>query len=229
MQKWSFLALAALLAGAVTACGDDTTAPAATAELRVVHASADAPSVDVLVDGTAALSNVPFTAFSEYLSVPAGTRRLQVRASGTNTIVIDAGAPLAPGRQYTVVALNEVAMIEPLVLTDDNSAPAAGSVKVRLVHASPVAGAVDIYVTGPNADLSMAAPTLAGVPFKGVSDYLEVPAGTYQIRVVPAGTKTVALDSGPVTLTAGQIRTVIAVDAPGGGAPVGAIVLPDLG
>lgn len=229
MKKWRLLALAALAAGAVTACGDDATAPAQTADVRVVHASADAPSVDVLVDGAVALSDVPFKAFSDYLGVPAGTRRLQVRAAGTSTIVIDASAALDAGRQYTVIALNEVGMIEPLVLVDDNTSPAAGNVKVRLIHASPTAGPVDIYVTAPNADLSTTAPTLSNVPFKAVSAYLEVPASTYQIRVVPAGTNSVALDSGPVTLDAGQIRTVIAVDAQGGGLPVGAIVLADRG
>jgi hypothetical protein len=86
---------------------------------------------------------------------------------------------------------------------------------------------VDIYVTAPGADLTTATPVLTGVAFGDVADYLEVPAGEYQVRITPAGTKTVAIDSGALTLESGQVRTAIAVDAPGGGAPFDLIVLAD--
>jgi hypothetical protein len=220
---------AALLATlAIAGCDDDDpVAPPATAQLRVVHASPDAPNVDVLVDGAAALTDVPFRAASEYLEVPAGSRNLEVRAAGSSTVVIDQDASIVAGRAYTVIATGPVASIAPLVLEDDLASPAAGNVKLRLVHASPTAGNVDIYVTAPGADLATAAPTLTNVPFRAASEYLEVPAGTYRVRITPVGTKTVAIDANGVALTAGQIRTAIAVDAPGGGAPLGAILLAD--
>ena len=223
-------ARALLLAAALVTAGcddDDPTSPATTAQLRVVHASPDAPAVDVLVDDATALTNVAYKASSAYLEVPAGTRNLQVRAAGTSTTVIDADAALATGESYTVLATGRLASIAPLVLEDDLTAPAAGNVRVRLVHASPTAGTVDIYVTAPGASIATAAPTLAGVPFRAASAYLEVPAGTYRVRVTPTGTKTVALDVNDVALAAGQVRTAIAVDAPGGGTPLGVIVLAD--
>jgi hypothetical protein len=61
-----------------------------------------------------------------------------------------------------------------------------------------------------------------------VAGYLEVPAGDYQVRVAPAGTKVVAIDSGTLTLESGDVRTAIAVDTPGGGAPFDLLVLADL-
>ena len=127
-----------------------------------------------------------------------------------------------------MVAANKVASIEPLVLADDNTAPASGKVKVRIVHGAPSAPAVDVYVTAPGASLTSATPTLSKVPFKGVSAYLPVDAGSYQVRVTVAGTKTVAIDSGKVDLAAGQIRTIVAVDNAGGGSPFGAVILADL-
>jgi hypothetical protein len=60
------------------------------------------------------------------------------------------------------------------------------------------------------------------------SGYLGVPAGSYEAYVTPTGTTTVAIDSGALTLGAGQIRTAVALDAPGGGAPFTAIILKDL-
>jgi hypothetical protein len=181
----------------------------------------------VLVDNSAALTNVAYKAASNYLEVPSGSRNLKVRATGTTTVVIDQTATLDQGSAYTVIATGRVASIAPLVLTDDQTSPAAGNVRLRLVHASPSAGNVDIYVTTTTADITTATPTLANVAFRVASNYLEVPAGTYRVRITPAGTKTVAIDVNNVALTAGQVRTAVAVDAPGGGTPLGAILLAD--
>jgi len=134
---------------------------------------------------------------------------------------------LADGTDYTVIASDLVAQITPIVLQDDNTAPAAGNARVRAIHGAPSAPSVDIYVTAPDADLATATPVLTGVAFGDVADYLEVPAGEYQVRITPAGTKLVAIDSGALTLESGQVRTAIAVDAPGGGAPFDLLVLAD--
>ena len=121
-----------------------------------------------------------------------------------------------------------VADIAPIVLEDDRTAPSTGNIKVRAVHGAPGAPAVDIYVTAPGADIATATPALTNVPFGAASDYLEVPAGSYQVRVTPAGSKTVVIDSGALSLAAGQVRTAIAVDSPGGGAPFDLLVLEDV-
>jgi len=194
----------------------------------VVHASPDAPAVDVLVDGAEVLSDVPFRAASDYLDVAAGTRNLKVNAAGTGTSVIDADVTLVDRTGYTVIASGLVAEIAPIVLEDDASAPAAGTVRIRAIHGAPSAPAVDIYVTAPGADLASATPVLTDVAFGDAADYMDAPAGEYQVRVTPAGTRTVVIDSGALTLTSGQVRTAIAVDAPGGGAPFDLLLLADL-
>jgi hypothetical protein len=212
-------------------CSDDDnggTGPTTQAGVRVVHASPDAPNVDVLVDDAQVLSAVPYLGSSSYLEVPSGTRNVKVNAAGTSTTVINADLPLTAGTDYTVIAGGLVSSIEPLVLTDDRTAPPAGNVKVRAVHGAPSAPAVDIYVTAPGADLQAATPALSNVPFGAASDYLTVPAGDYQVRVTPAGSKTVVIDSGLLTLAAGQVRTAIAVDNPGGGAPFDFLFLDDM-
>ena len=230
LRKPTTIALALLAATALTACDDDDdelTAPGTTAQLRVVHASPDAPNVDVLVDNASVLTNVAYKTASNYLPVTSGSRNLKVRAAGSTTVVIDQNAALAQGTYYTVLATGRVASIAPIVLTDDQTNPASDNVRVRLVHASPTAGNVDIYVTTPTADIATASPTVPNVAFRAVSNYLEVPAGTYRVRITPVGTKTVAIDVNNVALAAGQVRTAVAVDAPGGGAPLSAILLAD--
>jgi hypothetical protein len=164
-------------------CGDD-----GKARLRIVHASPDAPNVDVLVDGNAVASNVAYQASSAYLDLSAKEHKIEVRPTGTQTSVINQNVTVADKKDYTALAIGRVANIELLVLEDDNTAPASGQIKLRLVHASPSAGNVDIYVTAPGDDINTAQPTLTNVAFKAASDYLAVPAGSYQVRVTPTGT-----------------------------------------
>jgi hypothetical protein len=152
---------------------------------------------------------------------------VQVNAAGTTTSVIDEDIDLADGTDYTIIASGLVESIQPLVLTDDNSAPASGNVRVRAIHGAPSAPAVDIYVTAPGVDLAEATPVLSGVGFGDIADYVEVPAGNYQVRATLAGTTTVVIDSGTLTLVSGQVRTAIAVDAVDGGAPFNLLLLSD--
>ncbi len=230
-MKLQLLTLLLATSALTAACSDDNnnnTAPDGQARVRVVHASPDAPAVDVLVDDAVALSNVPYLAASDYVELADGGHNVKVNAAGTPTTVIDTSVDLADGTDYTVIASGLVDAIEPIVLTDDNSTPPAGTARVRAIHGAPSAPAVDVYVTAPDADLETASPVLSNVAFGDVADYLEVPAGDYQVRVTAAGTKTVVIDSGALTLASGQVHTAIAVDAAGGGAPFDLLVLQDV-
>jgi hypothetical protein len=227
-MKLKLLTLLFAASAVATGCSDDdNTGPAGEARVRVVHASPDAPEVDVLVDDAEVLSEVPYLAASDYLDLSAGDHNLKVNAAGTSATVIDADVTLADGTDYTVIAGGPVAAIEPIVLEDDNSAPSSGNARVRAIHGAPSAPEVDVYITAPGADITEVTPTLGAVAFGDVADYLEVPAGDYQVRVTLAGTKTVAIDSGALSLASGQVRTVIAVDAAGGGVPFDLLLLED--
>jgi hypothetical protein len=194
----------------------------------VVHASPDAPNVDVYVDSNVVAQNVPYATASQYLDASSGTHTIKITPAGSTTAVTSVSQNFTSKTDYTALAVGDVSNISILALQDDNTAPASGQIKLRVVHASPSAGPVDIYVTAPGTDINTETPTLTNVPFKGVSQYLAVPAGSYEVRVTPTGTKVVAIDSGTVALTAGQIRTAVALDAAGGGTPLQAIVLADL-
>ena len=170
--------------------GSDDDAGAA---VRVVHASPDAPNVDVYVDGSKVLSDVPFRAVSDYLSLEAGTYTVKITAAGDPETVAFEGDVTVEDADYTVAAVGELSedTFAPLVLEDAPSAPAEGKAQVRLVHASPDAPAVDVTVKG--AELTL----FDGVEFGEHSDYVEVPAGDYTLEVRGATEK----DDGDVVAT----------------------------
>jgi len=204
------LAPVALIAAVITALmafGSGVSAQT-TSRVRVLHASPDAPAVDVYVDGVEAISDLSFNEITDYVSLPSGPHAIKVypaAANGTGTPVIDVPAlNLEAGKDYTVAAVGPLAAIEPLVLGDDNTAPAAGKAHIRVVHASPDAPNVDIFAEG----AGVLIPDLA---FKEASAYLPVDAGAYDLEVRPAGTTDVALDLNDVQLEAGKVYTVFAV------------------
>lgn len=199
----------------------------ARARIRVVHASPDAPEVDVLVNDGVVLADVPFKVGSDYLTVLSDTYNVKVNAAGTAMSVIDADLKIAAATDYTVAAVNFLNQIEPLVLVDNNALPASGNAKLRLVHAAPSAQRVDVYITAPAADISMMEPSFEDFAFKNNSGYLEVPAGSYQVRVTLPDTKTVAIDTGAVALMDGQVRTAFALDPAGASDSFGVLLLED--
>ncbi len=212
----------------LSACGDGHVAPS----LRAVHASPDGPRVDILVDGQK-IADATYKASTAFQPVSDGTRRVQVNVSGSSpaVTVIDANVATEPGRRYTVFAVDKVARIAPLVVEDQGDTPAAGQVKLRVVHAAPDAPAVDVYVTAPQASLTGTSPTLSFafkqvVPASGRPG-LQVPAGDYRIRVTPAGAASnVIFDSGTVPLAAGADLLLAAVADTGTASPISLLVLP---
>lgn len=195
------------------------------ARVRAVHASPDAPLVDVLVNDTIpAWTGVPFEAVSDYETLPAATYNIKVvpTSGGPDTAVIDADVNLFYNRDYTVIALGLLDDIEPLVLEDKNIPSPPNKARIRFVHTVSDAPAVDIAVTG--------GPILfENIAFKEVGDYIKVPANTYDLEVRLAGTDTIVLDLPGVSVMGGTTYTVYATGAldPAIMAPLNAIISVD--
>jgi hypothetical protein len=177
--------------------------------LNVVHASPDAPAVDVYVDGAKALGDLAFGTASGWVALPAGEHQIQVTAAGAEieTAVIDADVTLDDGAAYEVAAIGLLAEIEPQVHQVNLSAIGAEDEpmsRVRVVHASPDAPAVDVAVKGGDV-------LIENLAFPEASDYLSVPAASYDLEVRPTGTTDVALDLPGVEFEAGMVYTIYAI------------------
>ena len=208
MVRLRRVAAAVLAVGMLFALAS-TSLAAGTANVRVLHASPDAPAVDVYLDDNIvdALTNVPFGVISDYLKVPAGAHNVKVYATGTTSSpVIDADLTLAAGKAYTVAATGAVADIKAQVLQDDPK-PVASKANVRVVHFSADAPAVDIATAGSAVDEAV----VKNLAYPDATDYLALPGGTYDLEVRLAGETTVALALPNVKVQDGRAYSVFAV------------------
>jgi hypothetical protein len=196
--------------------------------LRVGHLSPDTPDVDVVVNGGVYLADVPFPAVTDIAALPADTYNVAVQAAGNPGVVPIGPVDLAleAGTWYSVLAVDFFNNIEPLILTDD-ARPVATNAKVRIVHASPTAQDVDIYLTAPEAGIADVEPTLPSVPFKANTGYLALAEGDYDVTVTLPGTKDIAIGPATISIANGGVYTAIARDPLPGQMEFGLIVLAD--
>lgn len=215
----------ALAAGVLTlslllaACGDNDGNN--DSDLRVIHTSKDAPPVNVRVDNRQVISDLDYATSSGYVEVRSGTNSVAVEAiiPGGNADVITVPAlEFENNQRYNVLAINDTATIEALVVAESAAAPSATEVAIAVVHASTNAGAVDVYVSAPGALLNGSNPTFT-VDYKGVVDAGALPADLYQIRVALQGEldpdANAVYDSGTIDLSgyAGEKLLIAAISS----------------
>ena len=83
--------------------------PPGHAMIRLIHASPDAPGIDVAVKGcTTLFGNVNYLHSTEYLAVSAGAYDLVFKLAGTDTVMLDLnGAHLRAGMIYDVISMGQ--------------------------------------------------------------------------------------------------------------------------
>jgi hypothetical protein len=183
--------------------------PTATARLQVAHLAPFAASAPVTIklNGVTALTNFDYGDSTAYIDLPEGT------------------VDLTGGSDYTAIAIGD-GVNQPLslkALLDNNTAPAAGNFKLRLGHLAPFANTL----AGTTADVRLDDGTviLNDVVFGDVAGYLELAAGTYDLKITTPDGGTTLIDLAPVSFTAGQIVSTFAVGE-GSNQPLGGYALP---
>lgn len=217
-----------LLLPFIVACSDSDNddngggADPAPAQLRVTHASPDAPAVNVYVDGELALEAVDFKQSSGLIPfADAGSVGVEVRGilpDGSEVTVIGpVDLALMSGERTDVLAFGTLfdaggdINIAPWVLDPVEIDTDISDVRVGVAHAATGVGAVDIYVTAPGAVLSNQSPIDADFGDAAGPVAIE-PDTDYRVRITPDGTTDVVFDSGVLNFPAGTELLLVAVD-----------------
>jgi len=194
----------------------------ATAAIRVLHTVTAVPAVDVLVDGEVVVTALAAGAASAFLPVADGARSLAFRTTGTASAGPAHRVTLRVGDSITVLTIDSATVLNPWVLTDSGAVVPANRSKVRALHFAGAAPAIDIWRTQPD----WPDPVTFMFPhgYREITPYVESDPGSWTVLVstlqraggVPALLDTLLITEG-ILVPAGASRTVIVLDAPGGG------------
>jgi hypothetical protein len=128
-------AIAALLSLSACDNNDDVEEMQNQANVMVVHASPDAPSVDLYVDNNKVnTSALTFPNYSGYLKANAGTRNIKVTAVGSTTGLLEAPVPITAATNTSIFAFNRLATQGVVVVSDNLTTPASRQEHVRFLH-----------------------------------------------------------------------------------------------
>lgn len=190
-------------------------------KLRVMHLAPDAPALDVKFNGMEIITDLRYSQITEYFEVveeetettvfrddevlPVATETLTFDAGKTNTLYF-----------YEEDDDDEVKL---LLVEDIREDPNPGQVRLKIGNLSPNAPSIDLYIVRPGESIRERDPD-ATVAFKAFSDYFEFNAGDFVVKVTEAGDKDVLVDTGTLTATAGETRTLVMFEKTGGGLPL---------
>jgi hypothetical protein len=197
-----------------------------TSQVRLLNASPGEAALTASLAGTTIGSGVQYGTASSYTSVTSGSPTLSVTDATTTNVIINQTISLGASGYYTILAGNYSSAINATVLMDNNTTPSSGSVSIRIVNASPLLGSADVYVLAPGTNLINTPATVSSLNFESASSYLTLNAGSYEVYFTQAGQKAAIIDSGALTFTSEQIRTVVGLNGQSGGYTTA--VLPDL-
>jgi hypothetical protein len=182
------LGAAALAVSALSGCQSIDVNSSNAALLRVFNASPDSTGFDFYTGKTLIVSNLGFSYQTTYVPLTPGTQTITTDQANSVQVLASSVASLGSQKNYTVITGNVSSNLQQTVFPDQNFAAPSGQIAVRVINEATRIGAVDIYLVPSGGKLSSTLPVAIGIPFNTNAGYMDIPAGTYSIAVLPTGT-----------------------------------------
>lgn len=187
---------------------------------RFLHASPDAPNVDIYVNAILVKENLPFKDAGNYFSMPAGKYHIDIYPSGNMvSTIITKKITVEAGMVNTFALIGTGNKLQLLPFQDQPGVP-NGETKLRFMNLSPDTPTADIAVN--KGDV-----VFPKVAYKKASSYLGLSPMTVNLEVREAGTKEVLLPIPNLQLKANESYTIAAVGFRQGETALEMIILND--
>lgn len=174
------------------------------AKVRFVNASMDASNVDIYVNGIRVLKDFPFKEMSSYLSLPAGKYQIDIYPAGNMvSTILSRKVVINQGKHYTLIFAGGVKNLRWVVLEDNPLVP-RGETKVKFIHLSHDAPALDIAVKDRDVIFS-------NLGFRQHTNYFALSPMTVDFEARIAGSSNIALSIPQVQLEPKNTYTILIV------------------
>ena len=200
----AILCAVTFLLGSCTGGGNGVTTVASTkASMRVVNLipNANAP-LNITLDGNSFASGVAFESIQPYQQINAITQNnptstIQANVAGSiSSLLTTTIVPLGE-TNYSYIMFGPVTQAVGQFINDTVIDSGAGNFNLRVINGAAGVGAIDVYLTPLSTDLNTVSPTIGGVGYGSPTGFATLPVGSFELRVTPAGSKTVIFDSLP--------------------------------
>lgn len=192
--------------------GTSTAPPAKEAQqrqnalVRVINAAPNAMAVDVFTDDQKSFEAVSFKHVTPYMEISDTRHTFRVRHAGKDADqpIAENSEGLVAGKHYTVLIMpgtNDMTTVS--IINDNIAAPPADKAQVRVIHASPDSGEVDIVDKSANKKL------FSGVNFERETTYMAVDPMKTTLEVRPEGQDTSVLTVPNANFEKGKYYTIV--------------------
>jgi hypothetical protein len=208
-------AAALAVALALSACENvaTTTQPSL---VRVIDASYIAPAINVTVEGNLLAANLGAGTITPYGTVAANdTAPIDITAATGGAAIVTTSGTLLPGHQHSVFLTDNGVAPNGYIVTileDQQIVAAQGHSAFRFLNQAAKTGAVDVYMVPAGATLATSIPIVTNLSVGGTAGYISFPSQTVTMVITPTGVIAPDYPSTPMTLTGGEVRTVLLMD-----------------
>ncbi|ACO86502.1 DUF4397 domain-containing protein [Clostridium botulinum] len=173
--------------------------------IRILHASPDAPAVDIYINDNLIYKGLSYKSFTEYMPLISMVYNIKVFPTGKKDVpLINKFFFIPPNSIYTIAATNFLKNIALFPILDkklDNKNP--NKAYVRFVHLSPNAPKLDFYMNGKK--------IFNSIGYKNITNYSAVDPKNYTLNLKISNTENTILTSPNANLKADKYYTVYAV------------------
>jgi hypothetical protein len=184
--------------------------------VRVIDASYIAPAVNVKVEGTLLASNIGQGTITQYGTLPASNdAAIDITAATGGATLVNTSGTLIAGHQHSVFLTdNGIApnSYEVTILEDQQVPAASGHSAFRFLNQAPKTGPVDVYMIPAATTIANTIPLVTALPVGATAGYISFNSQTVTMVITPTGVLTPKYTSQTITLTGGEVRTVLIVD-----------------
>jgi hypothetical protein len=187
----------------------------ATHELRVINGATDRVARDFAIDSQFSpplFSAIPFGEPTAYAAVPARNDvKINVTPVGNPGVLeLDQAYAAIPAQRTTLLFTGPAGTLTPLAAPDDGRRLHTEA-KLRFANVATQFAAVDLLITSSGVDPNLV-PSIASLLTPGLSGYLPLPPGDYDLYLRQFAGLTLLSGPTPISVAAGGIYGVLAVD-----------------
>ncbi len=190
----------------VYACGKTTASKAGlNIQYQILNLSPDLGSVNLFIDYLQVnKSPIVFNVNQGYFYVPSTDTPYQIRSAvGSLSPLFSRHDILKTGTKYSLFIIGNVASntLQQILTVDTATTSKVGTGKLRFLNASPTeSGGLDVSINGTT--------IFSNVVYSTYRDYIEVPAGNYDLKINETGSTNIIKELPIVTVQDGKLYTV---------------------